>query len=313
MIGRAFNRLAARALLALAIALWAAPASRAEVVGLEQRLGALTPSEPMDYFRLAEEVAYESPTPEGAQLARRLYLLAYLLDEQRGGPLALGSSVCLAIADLAPSSEEREWLLALARVLDDGDATLRWPVADTIAPPEEDRAFWLATALGEYRAGRYRQASDLLDDADLLAMLERFEGLLPGGANAILTELRASQPVCRECRNRRVVRSETDPSGGARLCYTCQGDPGPRLPAGELVRHLRLETLLLRGDQRSWSAQLVVDNAEPLRAVDPAELPAWFGVDAARPLYRDGAWVGDGRPADPGEAPTPVDPSDAGA
>jgi hypothetical protein len=296
--------------LALLVALLPVAPARAEVVGLDARLGALAPSEPMDYFRLAEEVAYESPTPEGAALARRLYLLAYLLDEERGGPLALGSSVCLALADLAPSEEERQWLLALARVLDDGDATLNWPVAEAIAPPERDQSFWLATALGEYRAGRYRQASDLFDDPDLLAMLHRYEALLPGGANAILTELRASQPVCRECRNRRVVRSETDPQGESRLCYTCQGDPGPRLPASELVRHLRLETLLLRGAQRSWSAQLVVDSAEPLRAVDPEELPAWFGVDASRPLYRDGRWVGVDAP---GEESPPVDPSDAGA
>lgn len=299
--------------LALLAAFLPVATARAEVVGLEARLGALAPSEPMDYFRLAEEVAYESPTPEGATLARRLYLLAYLLDEERGGPLALGASVCLALADLAPSEDERQWLLALARVLDDGDATLNWPVAEAIAPPERDQSFWLATALGDYRAGRYRQAADLLDDQDLLEMLRRFEALLPGGANAILTELRASQPVCRECRNRRVVRSETDPQGESRLCYTCKGDPGPRLPAGELVRHLRLETLLLRGAQRSWSAQLVVDNAEPLRAVDPEELPAWFGVDASRPLYRDGQWVGVDAPGEAGEEPPPVDPSDAGA
>lgn len=300
---------------ALAIALACAgallaPPARAEVADLTARLEALSPADPLAYFRFAEEVAYESPTREGAALARRLYLLAYLLDEQRGGPLALGSSVGLALADLAASDDERAWLLALARVLDDAGAPLRWPASQAIEAPREDRALLLATALGEFRAGRYRQASDHFANPDLRALLDRFNALISGGTNGIITHLRTSPPLCRECHNRRVVRSETDPHGAARLCYTCAGDPGPHLPQAELVRHLRLESLLLRGEQRSWAAQLVVDGAEPLRAVDPDELPAWFGVDASRPLYRDGQWVG---AEAPGAAPGPVDPPGDGA
>lgn len=297
-----------RTLLCLLIIVLIAPwRAGAAVPDLEARLEALTPAAPMEYFRLAEEVAYESTTPEGAALARRLYLLAYLLDEDRGGPLSLGTSVCLALADLAPSPEERQWLLALARVLDEGDAALRWSAGgDTLAGARRDVAFKAATALGEFRAGRYRQAEDLLEEPGVADLLSRYDALLDGGLNAILTVLRTDPPVCRECRNRRIVRAE---SGGPRLCYTCGGDPGPGLRGQDLIRHLRLESLLLRGSQESWSAQLIVDGAEPLRAVDPDELPAWFEVDADRPIYRDGAWVGVDAPA--GEA-APVDSSGAG-
>jgi len=297
-----------RALCCLWVGLLLAPwRAGAAVPDLEARLEALAPASPMQYFRLAEEVAYESTTPEGAALARRLYLLAYLLDEDRGGPLSLGTSVGLALADLAPSPEERQWLLALARVLDEDNASLRWPAdgtTDDRAGP--DVAFKAATALGEFRAGRYGPAEALLEEPGVAELLARYNALLSGGLNAIETELRTDPPRCRECRNRRIVRSE---SGGTRLCYTCAGDPGPGLHAQDLMRHLRLESLLLRGSQESWSAQLIVDGAEPLRAVDPDELPAWFGVDADRPIYRDGQWVGvEGGPAEA----APVDPSGAG-
>lgn len=272
---------------ALALALGAG----AQVPNLEARLEALTPSAPMAYFRLAEEVAYENTTPSGVELARRLYLLAYLLDEERGGQLSLGASVALALADLERSEEKQTWLRSLAQVLAPGDASPRWGALEPLAGDPHEHEHELAVLLGEYRAGRYRDVKEAWENEELRGALHRYDDLLRAHpVSAIDAELRTHSPLCRVCRNRRYVPSD-ERGGVARLCTECLGDPGPGLTRQGLEEFLLLESLLLDGEQRSWSAQLLSDGGEPLRAVDPQELSATYGVDASEPVYREGEWT----------------------
>lgn len=253
---------------------------------VESRLAALQPGDAMAYFELGEEVAFDARTAEERALARRLYLLAYEMDRTHAG--ALGRSVCLALAEIAESEPDRQTMLALARAFSNESAP-------GFAPPtpartaDDEAAFALATALGHYRAGEYDRAASILARPEVAALLARHEPLL-GSASAVEREVNA-KPSCRECRNARVIKADLDPRSEWRLCYTCGGDPGPGLDLLGLVAQLRVESMLLSGSQRSWSAQIIADGGAPLREIDPEDLASMFGVDAAESLWRDGQWV----------------------
>ena len=271
---------------ALTLGLVAIGASARQATHVRERLESLRPGQAMEYFELGEEVAFDARTAEDRALARRLYLLAYEMDRERVG--SLGRSVCLALAEIAESEPDRQTMLALARAFSN-------EAAPGFAPPapartaDDEAAFALATALGHYRAGEYDRASSILARPEVAALLARHEPLL-GSASAIVREVNA-KPSCRECRNARVVKADLDPRSEWRLCYTCGGDPGPGLDLRALVSQLRVESMLLSGSQRSWSAQIIADGGAPLREIDPEDLASMFGVDAARSVWRDGQWV----------------------
>ncbi len=253
---------------------------------LEARLTALTPGDAMAYFELGEEVAFDARTADERALARRLYLLAYEMDRADAG--TLGRSVCLALAEIAATDQDRDLLLALARAFGGEGA----PAVAAEAPSrtaDDENAFALATALGHYRAGEYDRAAAILGRPEVAALLERHESLL-GSASVLIRDVN-SKPSCRECRNQRVVKADLDPREEWRLCYTCGGDPGPGLDLRGLVAQLRVESILLSGSRRSWSAQVVADGGAPLREVDPEDLASMFGVDASRPVWRAGKWL----------------------
>ena len=65
----------------------------------------------------------------------------------------------------------------------------------------------------------------------------------------------------------------------------------PMLPESDITRMLRFEAALLAGPERSWSGDLLLTRGRVLVEVDPEGLEEAFGVDLARPLYRDGMWV----------------------
>ncbi len=277
-----------RRLVAMAVGAWAGAASfAAPIADLDARLSALQPDAPMAYFELGEEVAYEAETVEERRLARWLYLIAYELD--RAGAGELSRSVCLAMAEIAEDDQERAVLVALARAF--GGGVIGSGGAARAAPSTQDdeAAFALATALGHFRAGEYDRAAAILSRPEVSSMLQRYENLL-GSASQLLREVN-SKPSCRECRNARVVKADLDPRADWRLCYTCGGDPGPGLDIRGLVAQLRVESMLLSGTRRSWSAQLVADGGAPLREVDPESLSARYGVDASRTVWRDGDWA----------------------
>lgn len=257
---------------------------------LESRLAALTPDDPMDYFLLAEEVAYESRDPSHDRLARQLFAVAYELDRTRGGTLR--ASICLALANFERVEESRLWLLATAGAIDPRFASTDWSVP-IVTSGTDDTAFKLATALGLVRAGEGRRASELLDDPDVRALLQQFRSMIPGGAVAIETQARAWP--CPECKNARISTRMIQGVPETRLCNTCRGNPGPILSHAEFVSHLRFEARLLVGIQRSWSAQIVSDLGPPLLDPDPATLAATlrdrYGVQPDMPYYRGGQWV----------------------
>lgn len=262
------------------------------VLRLRERLTTLDPAAPLAYFELAEEVAYEQP--EDVALARTLYVLAFELARRSDPGSPLRASVCLALADLSTSSLERRWLRSLARSMTGGGGALM-----PIAPNEEDInpgvAMTLAQALGDFQAGEYRKAIEAIDgDPRVHEAFERETRSLPGGPSRIEDELR-SEPQCRRCRNKRIVRAG-EPNTSM-LCPTCGGDPGPHLTDAELIDLLRVESIMLGGTSSTWSAQFILDDGRPLRDIDPEELAPWFNVDPEATRW-DSARLGWVRPGD---------------
>ncbi|MGE3107383.1 MAG: hypothetical protein AB7G11_01875 [Phycisphaerales bacterium] len=261
-------------------------------------LSALAPEQPIGYFLLAEEVASEAGDVESVNLARRLFVLAYELNQRADVATrvpTLPTSVCLALASIATRDDERRWLLALAQSFSE---PLGFGPADASAAPTAPREAPVdirldaASVLGLCRAGDARRAETLLEKPgvyDLLRQVDVSRGTM-FSIESFIERSRRDWPVCPQCRNRRAV-----PSGGKNgqmtLCDTCRGTPGVRLTDVELIYQLRVESALLAGTQRSWAAQLFTDGGAPLRDLDAGDLAATYDVDAAKPFWRQGTWT----------------------
>ncbi len=257
------------------------------VSDLNERLTSLNGVNAMAYFELAEEVAYEAEHPADTALAQHLFVLAFEIDRVSPAP-RLGASVCLALADLSTTNDERRWLFALARNLSPSEEIVDLS-GDTVGPTDA-AALALSEALGLYRSGDYRRSKALLVRPEVAELLNRHESLLIEAAVNIEHEL-DTEPICHECNNRRIVRSNIDDDQQHRLCYTCGGNPGPDLSDRQLMAHLRLEAILLRGVHKSWAAQLSRDHGAPLRDAAADELAARFNIDASATLWRNSAWT----------------------
>jgi len=292
----------ARALILLLFLLGAAPAlpaSGAGVEDLEERLRALRGRDAMAYFELGEEVAVESADRGGARLARELFVLAYEIDRSESqGAGRLGRSVCLALADLSRSAEERRWLLAMAEALDDRGGPASWPRAAERRRSDRVDAR-LAEGLSLYRAGDFNRARRILERR---VAEERVASLPPDARRVIARVLRDIEQrlPLQEEQVRRVVRDEG--RDRLKLSEASGGDPGPRLEPDGLLSIVALEARLLGQPVETWSATLAQRGGEPLLDVDPRELAAWFGVDPEAWLYRDGRWIRE-EPEDASAAP----------
>jgi hypothetical protein len=315
----------------------ASPAPETVIDGtLVAELTNLSPGSPRAYFLLAERVAdlaSERGDETLRRLARQLAVLSYELTK-RGGGIGGGAvpggvddsarSVCLLLASIAPSPQEARWLRALAGTFDHDVLGGVYDPPST-GPTRDEAALDAATVLGLVRTGQGRRADRLLHKSGVSELLVRHEKLLsPAGLGGEFDRLKrtiADWPTCPQCRGKRVI-TKLDNNGrlaGVTICDTCGGLPGPRMSPNDLVYQLRLEALLLSGVQRSWSGQILVDGGAPLRELDADELAARFGVDPAKPLWRDGVWTGDGvEKAEKGEeapgaapapAPAPAPPS----
>ncbi|MCA9310800.1 MAG: hypothetical protein KDA21_06315 [Phycisphaerales bacterium] len=266
----------------------------AGVVNLDERLAALSPDNPIAYFELAEEVAYEMPDVGGRRLARHLYVLAFEADRNAPRPLGLGRSVCIALADMSTQPDERRWLFALAAVLGDTTTSVNWDPQIRDATSTET-AMALAEALGYFRAMDYRKAHRLLIRDDVEALFNQYDHVVEQGRD--INFMTTDAIGCPECRNSRVVRSGGTRENPYRLCATCGGNPGPRLSGDEFLAQLRLESVLLNANHHSWSAQVTVDGGEPLRDVEPDELAASFSVDPTRFYWHPGTRTWEVAPA----------------
>ncbi|MEK6701048.1 MAG: hypothetical protein AABZ53_02215 [Planctomycetota bacterium] len=256
-------------------------------------LAALDPAHPEAYFELAETIADAAQTVDESTLARRLYILAFELDRARPGIKSgsLGASICIGLASLSRLERDRRWLLALAGTLDPRYRPPAWLRSQQDAASAQT-AYFAATALGEVRAGNGIQARQLLEDPLVKLLLTQYDRLLSeSGQFKLLSSITSEANLwpCRECANQRIVK-RTSRAADYKLCPTCGGNPGPKLADGAYLAQLRLESLLLAGIQRSWSAQVTADQGEPLRDPDPAELAPTYSVDPTLTVWREGKW-----------------------
>jgi hypothetical protein len=261
---------------------------------LDQRLAALAPADPKAYFLLAEELASEAigtgADRPSRDLARTLYTLAFELYRARNQPGdgEMARSAVLGLVALTSIEPERRWLAAVgdqvAPVTDKtGAASARLPAAVS-----EATAFNLATAMGLARSGEGKRAEQYLSREGVRDLLTATQATVSGGADKEpVTRWIEDWPVCPTCKNRRIVTRGAEST----ICPYCDGNPGPKLTDAQLLAQYRAESLLLRGAYRSWSAQILADDGEPLRDPNPADLAASFGVDPRATLWRKGAWV----------------------
>lgn len=262
------------------------------VPDLAVRLAELRPDDPMAYFELAEELAYLSvlaPAQRQTSLdmATHLFVLAYELDRRLDQPKGLGTSVCLALADIA-RPDDRDWLLALAASFG-SEASLGLRVQLGGHDAEDEAMLDTAEAISRYRAVERRPLAAIMRRIDVRQQMLA-AGVRTDDADWMMQKLQdgLNKPHCPECRNQRLVRLGT-PSQEIeqRLCSTCFGNPEPDPPLSrdELKRTLAIEAMLLRSRSRTWSAQHAVSGWKPVADLDPAGLAVKYGVDSDAPFW----------------------------
>ncbi len=264
------------------------------------RLGELSPSDARGFFLLAEEIADAAGDDVGTRrLTIRLYILALTHADDSSAGRELAASACLGLADVSGRAAHKRWLAALARSLDARHQPILIPRGETDFS-EDGLGYRLASLIGLIRSGDGIQARRILQDTEVRSTLTRLDRLLrdsefPGGVRWFDREARAWP--CTECANDRVVRRARPGGDGfdTRLCPVCNGLPGPTLTTRQLASHLRFESWLLHGDQRSWSAQLSVDHGEVLLDPDPREVPKVFEIEPTLDVFKDGWWTSGAR------------------
>jgi len=282
------------------------PAVPDRMTGLEDRLAALDPSVPEDYYTLGEEIVAEASVDTDFALAQRLYVLTIVLASERPAGATLAASACVALADISRAESDRRALWSIARTLDARYGVRDWSRSTEVAVTD-DLAYDTATTLGRIRAGWGTTVLSDLRRPDVQNLMLRYSALMTGSIKQnVLPELerQAQAWPCPECRNERIVTKRHTGQVERRLCYTCGGNPGPELTVQQLIGQLRFESFLLDSRQRSWGAQVAADLGEPLRDADLSILPLRFGVDPELTLYRGGEWVS----PEESEAESPADP-----
>lgn len=255
-------RPAALAVAAIAVAAGVvATAPRADAVASQaadatsrwgERLALLDPLRPLDYLELAEEVADAARDDDERALARELFGLAGALDTDR-----LGRSAMLALAALATDGVGRARATAAAELVG-GKGVVREALRFEPAQIEA-----LSRSFSHYRRGDGRRALVFLRQNGAEALLEAIGPRLPGGAQGYrddCTAMRAS--------GMQVLDPET------------------------LRRQLEIELALRRGELRSLSLDVALRGDDPLVEIDLADPKALWGVDPARPWWREGGWRG---------------------
>ncbi|MBX9875268.1 MAG: hypothetical protein K2X84_10455 [Beijerinckiaceae bacterium] len=261
------------------------------VPNLARRLGALNPTDPSAYFTLAEELGAEASDKPSRDLARTLYVLAFELYRAggRAGDGEMARSATLGLASLTTLDRERRWLAAVGdQVAPLSEKALTASARLPAAIPEAT-AFNLATAMGLARSGEGRRAETYLGREGVRELLRATQATVGGGVGSAVAVEKWVQdwPVCPTCKNRRIVTKGNE----SRLCPYCGGNPGPKLSDGEVLSQYRAESLLLKGVYRSWSAQLLADDGDPLRDPAPGDVAPSFGVDPRATVWRSGVWT----------------------
>lgn len=257
------------------------------------QLESLSPSDPAAYYELAEEIADAASAPEDKSLARRLYVLAFVLAESAGSDPWIRPSACIALASLEPDAARRKWLHAVAALIDDRYAEVSEP-GDALDDFPRSTRLAFAEFLGLTRAGRGVLARQRLDRPDMEAFFDAIgRAVIDGRVVPSLSRMQgeARDWPCRQCGNSRSVPDPSNPETKRMLCPNCGGNPGPRLSARELVDYVALEAVALRVGGRSWSAEYATLRTAALIDPDLDRIPEMFGVDPARSVYNSGEWV----------------------
>lgn len=257
IIQRTMRLLGAAMLLAVGLAgVIGMRAGRPDASDWRDRLEALRPDQPLAYFELAEEIADVASDREELALARRLFGLAGVLDPHR-----LGRSASLALAELETTAHARQRLLALAMLLDNRGGVGLGPIgADAEVDPAA--ALGLSEAFSYYRQGNGPRALKVLEDSGAMPVLEAHDRFVRGGIKRFIED-----------------------------CKNYRGQLRPMLGELDIDRMLQLERSLLSGADRDWASELQLTDGAPLAEVDPDRLDTSLGVDATKPIYRDGHWV----------------------
>lgn len=265
---------------------------------LDERLAALKPDQPGEYFLLGEEVMDEGQL----DLAIRLFVLAARLDGA-----TYGRSACLALAEIESRRErpmEERDLRSLASLLS-GAENLASDASIGLAEAEREfrrSASLLSAMLGFYRQGDGQKALAALELNAATERLVKEFGRSFGSIGQIISFCR-NYPRCPSCRSDRIIRCPSCRGGNVPgvcalcrgqhfiVCNVCNGMPGERLTAGEIDAMLLFEVALQSGDAASWSARLAVDQARSRPVLDLSMLPRWYNINTAMTVYRDGQWI----------------------
>lgn len=286
----------------LALVCSVAPAQAPErrdsgVTKLQDRLAALSPENPMDYFDLAEEIAYEMPMGVARDLARRLFVLSVMLDRRSPDPIGLTQSACIALAELATDADERRWLRSLGESVREDVGRPSWRLRAEIRQTD-DTPDQFARAMGAFRAGDGAPMRAIMRRIDGAALL-RDAGLDHETASGVMRDLQRLAPVMRPPgpgRDGRVVRSTRDGVQTVEIDPETGGNPGPGLGSSEFLDHLRAELKLLGATPSTWSGQLMLDRGRVYRDPDPDALHLHFGIDVELSVWRPGGteadWTG---------------------
>ncbi|MFO0828352.1 MAG: hypothetical protein U0572_09390 [Phycisphaerales bacterium] len=233
------------------------------------RLARLDPAWPRVYFEMAEDVADAATNAQEKELARTLFGLAGVLDRE-----TYARSSALALAALSEEPRRKRALLALAALL---SAEASAPEADIGEPDPSTRrpsvaaAVALSEAFSFYRRGQGPRALGIVKAADVDALLSRYGAGSPGGADRFREDCRAYKSG---------LRPEPPPDVHAAM-----------LAIEEAVLASAATTSGTVDRERGWSSVLIETGSRPLVEIDATHLEEAFGVDPARPYWRDGKWV----------------------
>lgn len=246
----------------------------------DTQLRSLTPSAPVHYLELGEELVATGEPGTNTGLARRVLVLAITTALDADNPAVAGGA-CLALARLAPDARERRWLLTMASVIDPRISPTSPEARDPIRSDIE-----ASLAITQVRAGEGRVARRKLEDDSVRASIRAH------ASDAWTDELVSESELwpCPGCRNTRLQDDPQRP-GSRQVCSTCAGNPGPAYSRFELLEHLRIEAALLGVQADSWAAELALGLGAPLRQADPRTIASHYGIDPALPCWRDGRWV----------------------
>ena len=223
----------------------------------EQRLESLIPSNPLEYFELAEEIADEDEDEYHRNLAQHLFALSGVLD-----PKNLGRSACLALADMESRIQRKRRLLALSDLLDERGGIAASIQSTPVKQINPSAALAVSEALSHYRKGNGNRAIAALKSTGATELLETAGGVLRGGAQRFIED-----------------------------CKLYRSGRTPNITTSDLLSMLQLEAALLAGDHRTWSADEMLTDARPLLEVDPDNLQQTLLADGSNAYYRNGQWV----------------------